>query len=111
MTELVPANILDLRSWKLTLPTGAPLAPTEIKQPALSTYQDANFHRYGTSVLFRAGVNGFNQPGSKYPRCELREMTPDGKSGASWSPAVGRHTMTITQRILSLPTKKPEVVA
>jgi hypothetical protein len=38
-------------------------------------------------------------------------MTPDGKSGASWSPVVGRHTLTITQQISKLPTRKPEVVA
>jgi hypothetical protein len=85
--------------------------PTEIKQPALSSYQDENFQRVGTAVRFRASVSGINQVGSKYPRCELREMTADGKSGASWSPVVGRHTLTITQQINKLPTKKPEVVA
>lgn len=106
-----PANILDLRTWKVTLPTGAPLVPTEIKQPALSTYQDQNFSRVGTGVRFTAPVAGFNQPGSKYPRCELREMDSTGKVGASWSPSVGRHTMTLTQQINKLPVKKPEVVA
>lgn len=115
---IYPANILGLGAWKLTLPTGVPGAtpgapgvPTEIKQPALATYQDENFQRVGTGVRFRAAVSGINQQGSKYPRCELREMTPDGKGLASWSPAVGRHTLTITQQIQRLPVKKPEVVA
>lgn len=115
---IVPANILDLRAWKLTLPTGTPGSapvqpgvPTEIKQPALSTYTDDNFARVGTGVRFRASVSGINQNGSKYPRCELREMNGDGKTNASWSPAVGRHTLTITQQVNKLPTKKPEVVA
>jgi hypothetical protein len=85
--------------------------PTEIKQPALSAYADADFARVGTAVRFRASVSGINPQGSKYPRCELREMTPDAKTGAAWSPAVGRHTLTITQQIQKLPTKKPEVVA
>jgi hypothetical protein len=115
---ITPANVLDLRAWKLTLPTGSPGPapglpgiPREIKQPDLSTYQDENFTRVGTGVRFRASVSGINQVGSKYPRCELREMTPDGKTGAAWSPVVGRHTMTITQQINRLPTKKAEVVA
>ena len=113
-----PANILDLRTWKVTLPTGTPGPapgqpgiPTEIKQPDLSTYADSNFVVYGTGVRFRASVSGINQSGSKYPRCELREMTANGVGLASWSPAIGRHTMGITQQINKLPTKKPEVVA
>lgn len=115
---IVPANILSLTGWKLTLPTGTPGpapgqpgVPTEIKQPALSSYQDSNFQRVGTGVRFIAPVSGINQVGSKYPRCELREMTADGKTGAAWSPAFGRHTMTITQQVNKLPFKKPEVVA
>lgn len=115
---IYPANILDLRAWKLTLPTGSPGPapglpgiPREIKQPDLATYTDQNFQRVGTGVRFTAPVAGVNQVGSKYARCELREMTPDGKTGAAWSPASGRHTLTITQQINKLPVKKPEVVA
>jgi hypothetical protein len=115
---IYPANILSLTGWKLTLPTGSPGPapglpgiPREIKQPDLSTYADDNFQRVGTGVRFRASVSGVNQVGSKYPRCELREMTPDGKGLASWSPTVGRHTLTITHQVNRLPTAKPEVVA
>jgi hypothetical protein len=114
---IVPASILDLRAWKLTLPTGSPGPapglpgiPTEIRQPQLSTYTDESFARVGTGVRFRAPVNGVNQVGSKYPRCELREMNADG-TAASWSPTYGRHTLTITQQIQRLPVKKPELVA
>jgi hypothetical protein len=34
-----PAQVLNLANWKLTLPTGQPESPTEIKQPALATFK------------------------------------------------------------------------
>jgi hypothetical protein len=36
-------------------------------------------------VTFTAPVNGTTTSGSKYPRSELREMTNNGLSNASWS--------------------------
>lgn len=112
-----PGDVLDLRTWKITLPTGSPGPapglpgiPREIKQPQLSTYSDASFNTRGSAVVFRAAVNGINQAGSKYPRCELREMNHDG-TAAAWSPASGRHAMALTQQVVALPKAKPEVVA
>lgn len=105
-----PANVLDLNRWKLTLPTGPFPTPTEIRQPALATYTDPNFTLRGSAVQFRAGVSGTTQTGSKYPRCELREMDGNGLNPASWSPSFGRHTLSLLEQVTQLPTKKPEVV-
>jgi len=103
----VPGQILDLSIWKVSLPTSGHF--TEITQPALATHSDPDF-RAVCAVQFTAPVAGSIQPGSNYPRSELREMNRDG-SPASWSTAAGRHTMEITQRITHLPRVKPELVA
>lgn len=113
---IYPANILNLNPFKLTLPTGlfANLpqngVPDEIHQPELSSYTDEYFYRKGSGVIFHAPVGGIVQSGSKYPRCELREMSLDGSQLASWSPSVGRHTMTLVQQVIALPKNKPEAV-
>lgn len=113
---LVPANILNLNNFKLTLPTGVITSPpqsgvpTEIHQQELTSYSDPYFYRRGSGVIFNTPVGGVVQKGSKYPRTELREMLSEGQTLASWSPSVGRHTMTLVQQVLNLPLVKPEVV-
>jgi hypothetical protein len=62
-------------------------------------------------VQFRAAVNGVTTSGSGYPRSELREMTDNGSTTASWSATDGTHTMTIDEAITNLPADKPQVVA
>lgn len=109
-----PAQVLDLSSWKLTLPTGDDEDPTEITQPELATYKDPPWFMSNadcTGVQFRAAVNGVTTSGSDYPRSELREMTPDGSDEAAWSADSGTHTMVIDEAITHLPNDKPEVVA
>ncbi len=111
-----PSDILDLQSWKVTLPQDTDHAgnPDEITQPELDGFtSDAYFTLNPTKdgVIFRAPVGGATTSGSGYPRSELREMTADGSSEASWNSAVGTHTMTIRQAITSTPTVKPHVVA
>jgi Alginate lyase len=111
---LYPAAFLDLANWKLTLPTGDPGSPTEIKQPALRTFSiDPYFHMNaaGTGVVFQAHAGGVTTSNSGYPRSELREMTNAGVDNAAWSTTSGTHTMTITQAITHLPVVKPHVVA
>lgn len=112
--ESLPSEILDLNPWKLTLPTGLPGKPTEIKQPALAGYQNpqwffVNEERDG--VRFRAPINGVTTSGSNYPRSELREMTGDGRGNASWSSTEGTHTLFLDQAITAVPQTKSEVVA
>jgi hypothetical protein len=113
----LPANILNLTNWKITLPIDGPDSGTtadEIKQPQLATYSiDPYFKNNSTNtgVLFRAHTGGATTSGSGYPRSELREMTSNGTVNAAWSSGSGTHTMEIDQAITHLPVVKPHIVA
>jgi Alginate lyase len=107
-----PSQILDLKSWKLTLPTGSAGSPKEIVQPALATFASTPWFQPTSdcaAVVFRSAVDGVTTKGSSYPRSELREMS-DGGSDAAWSSASGTHTMTVTESFNRLPQGKPELV-
>jgi hypothetical protein len=109
----VPADVLDLTNWKLTLPVGdEPDEADEVKQPDLATFQLDPYFRVeptGKGVAFRAQVSGATTSGSGYPRSELREMTDSGEDEASWSNESGDHVMTLTAAITATPKEKPEV--
>jgi poly(beta-D-mannuronate) lyase len=113
----LPADVLDLSSWKLTLPVGSgddEDEAEEIKQPDLATFSDDRFFTTtgdGSGVVFRAPAGGATTSGSGYPRSELREMDPGGGSEASWSNTSGTHVMTVKQAITKVPPSKAEVVA
>jgi poly(beta-D-mannuronate) lyase len=109
----IPAGIINLTNWKLTLPAGDDEA-AEITQPELTRFRDPRYFYVdpiGDGVVFRAPVGGATTGNSEYPRSELREMTAGGKKQASWSGESGTHVMTINQSITALPSGKPEVVA
>lgn len=109
-----PSEILNLTNWKLTIPTSSSGIALEIKQPSLSTYNlDPWFvvTPEADAVRFRAAVNGSTTSGSDYPRSELREMTGNGKTNASWSSSDGVHTMILDQAITAVPKIKRDVVA
>ena len=83
----VPAGIINLTNWKLTLPTGDD-EPVEVTQPELTQFRDPRYFHVdpvGDGVVFRAPVGGATTGNSEYPRSELREMTASGKKQASWS--------------------------
>jgi Alginate lyase/F5/8 type C domain len=108
-----PAQVLDLRAWKIQLPIGAEESPDEVKQPQLATYKvDPWFVPTANcdGVRFRSAVNGVTTGGSNYPRSELREMNADGSDEAAWSSTDGTHTMTIDQTVTHLPNDKPHMV-
>lgn len=108
-----PAQVLDLREWKIQLPTGEAESPDEVKQPELATFQvDPWFVTDSAcdSVRFRSAVNGVTTGGSNYPRSELREMTNNGTENAAWSSTSGTHTMTIDQTVTRLPNDKQHLV-
>ena len=112
----LPAQLLDLSRWKLTLPVETPHAgnPDEIRQPELASFALEPYFGLTAAkdgVLFRAPVEGATTSGSGYPRAELREMTADGSDEASWSTTVGVHTLEIRQAITHLPEVKAHVVA
>lgn len=106
----VPGDVLDLRGWYLTLPTGEPEDPDTVHQPDLAAYSGPHFRLDDarTGVVFSANAGGATTEGSRYPRSELREM--DGTEKAAWSNRTGRHTLTVRQAVLALPLVKPEVV-
>jgi hypothetical protein len=111
-----PADVLDLRSWKLTLPIGTseePTDPEEILQPDLTNFAIAPWFRPTSDcagVAFRAPIDAPTTSGSKYPRSELREMTVDGRERASWSSTSGTHTLTVVEAFTGLPQGKPHLV-
>ncbi|MFV2103671.1 polysaccharide lyase family 7 protein [Micromonospora sp. LOL_024] len=108
-----PAQQLNLKNWKVTLPTGSSGSPTEIKQPALATFSTNPAFMVNaacTGVQFRSPVNGVTTSGSSYARSELREMTNNGTANASWSATSGTHTLTVRLAFNKLPNTKPHVV-
>lgn len=110
----MPSQLLDLKSWKLTLPTGDDESPDEIKQPELATYSNVDWFRLNdakTAVIFRAPVNGVTTSGSGYPRSELREMEPDGKTRSSWTSSIGTHTMVLEEAVTAVPSVKKQIVS
>lgn len=113
--QTLPADRLDLSCWKITIPIDADdnQKPDEIKQPDLAAFSNERcfFVDPATGgVLFRCWAGGATTPNSKYPRCELREMTADGRANASWATNQGTHTMTLRAQINQLPPAKPHVV-
>lgn len=106
-----PAQVLDLRNWKIQLPIGGDEDPDEVKQPSLATYRVDPWFVVDDAcggVRFRAAVNGVTTSGSNYPRSELREM--NGTANAAWSSNSGTHAMTIDQTVTRLPNDKPHLV-
>ena len=101
-----PSDVLDLRDWKLTLPTGSAQEEKDLVGYTAPPYFALSADRAG--VVFRCPVGGSTTSGSSYPRTELREM--DGTSEAAWSSTEGTHTLTATVAITHLPVAKPQVV-
>jgi alginate lyase len=107
----IPADLLDLSNWKLTLPTGAAGRPEEVLAGKLSKFANEFFQVNDSrdGVVFMAKVGGVTTKNSHYPRSELREMQ-DGEN-AAWSNPGGTHTLDVREAILAVPEVKPEVVA
>ena len=99
-----PSQVLGLATWKLNLPT----SNQQVTQPALAGFSDDAF-RVVEAVQFTVTCGDEPQPGSKFPRSELREMNTDG-SNASWSTTSGVHRLDLTQRITHLPAVQPKLV-
>jgi poly(beta-D-mannuronate) lyase len=113
----VPGQMLDLSHWKLTIPVASSTSTEaeEIRQPQLASFQDRNCFFFDTKqkgVVFRAPCGGATTKGSKFPRCELRELYGDGKdSSAVWgTDDTARHVLTATLAITHLPDHKKHVV-
>lgn len=110
---LYPADVLNLRPWKLTLPVAKDGQVVEVRQPELAAY--INDRYFGltddkTGVRFCVWHGGATTSGSANPRSELREMTADGSDEASWSFKSGHHTMEIVGQVNRLTKVRPYVV-
>lgn len=106
-------EVLDLRSWKITLPIGNdPNKATEVKQPALATYSIDPYFQLDptkTAVLMRAIAGGARTTtGTAYSRSELREMTSDGSASAAWDCAADNRGMYIEQVLTKTTTHKAD---
>ena len=113
----LPSRVLDLSQWKLTVPatSGDSKVALEIHQPQLATFQDPScfyVDRKRGGVVFRAACGAVTTKGSKYPRCELRELYGTGKdSSAVWSTDdTQEHVLTATLAFTHLPTNKSQAV-
>lgn len=106
----VPADLLDLGDWYLTLPTGEEGDPDDVYPPDLGSFDTSWFQLNDDrdGVVFRANAGGVTTENSNYPRSELREMI-DGEP-ASWSNETGTHTLSVRQAVTKLPEVKPHVV-
>jgi hypothetical protein len=120
-TVTMPGQVaaVNLLPWKLTLPvnTSHSGAPDEILQPELSTFIDPlNFFvdtatdDHSNVVVFHARVNGYTTSNTSNPRSELREMSADGTTQASWGINDGKlHTLgPYVIAAQSLPTTAPK---
>lgn len=132
-----PADVLDLKNWKLTLPVGREDEvdrAAEIRQPCLAKacydpgkkmYDNPAFKEPYSSeyfrliddrkgVVLRAPVDGVTTSGSDNARTELRELFEADDEGkeveASWSNEDGVHTMELDAAITATPAKYPSVV-
>lgn len=112
-----PSQILNLSSWKITLPIND---AQEIFTPTLYDYSiepwfKAVKDKDGWAVQFRANHGGSTTGGSNNPRSELREMLKNyhyqnSKSYVAWSNTKGTHTMWIKQKVTHLTYVKPHTV-
>ena len=109
--SLLPGRLLDLKNWKLTLPSGRRGKPEEIHGPDLSSFTNQFFrlNEAENGVVFTANAGGVTTSGSSYPRSELREM--NGTEKAAWESTAGTHTLDVCEAITKTPTAKPEVVS
>lgn len=116
MADPLPADVLSLEQWKLTLPfdTERPGDPDEVLPEELAKFEEAAcfyVSESGDAVVFRADCDGEQTESSKYPRSELREMELNGEDEASWSTKGSDvHAMEIELAITNQPAVKPHVV-
>lgn len=90
--------MIDLNTWNLTLPVGA---PTVIETPALAAgYQDRYFQHLNGKLYFVSPVTGATTKNAKYARSELRETKRNGELN-NWTYPKAHHYLraglTMTQ--------------
>lgn len=108
------ASKIDLRNWKLTLPVDANGRrigkPREVMPVDLSGGFRNEFFSMDQkgNIIFSCPADGVTTEGTKYPRCELREMLDPADDSVNWQ-FTGTHILRARCRILNL-TSEPKVV-
>ncbi|MEW1877580.1 polysaccharide lyase family 7 protein [Pseudarthrobacter phenanthrenivorans] len=109
-----PASVLNLDNWKLSVPvvSNSDGHPSEILQPELRHYSSKylSVAPGRKEVIFQTPAQSAIQPGSEFPRTELREMTDGGQQEAKWSTRTGTHQLVVEQAVTALPTTTPDVI-
>jgi hypothetical protein len=116
-----PAEVLNLKNWKLTLPIKPDEhVPTkkngdayEVFQDALDTFADKRCFSVtddGKGVVLTVHHGGLATQGSENPRCELREMKNNGKDERNWDGTEGTHTLVVEGQVNRVTTSKKTVV-
>lgn len=111
--DVTPGQLIDLKNWYLTLPTGRPKDPDCIFQPRLESFIHPKFffvNQKKNAVVCIAHCGAVTTKSSRYGRSELRECTNGGKDKAAWDTDQGEHTMTYTASVEKLPVAKPSVI-
>ena len=114
--DKLPSEHLDLSCWMLTMPIDTPYegTPDEIEHPEFARFSDSRYffvNESGDGVVFRAPCGGVSTKGSKFPRCELREMTKAGTKRAAWSNDDKQsHTLNVKLAITKTPPVKNHLV-
>ncbi|MFJ5963027.1 polysaccharide lyase family 7 protein [Pseudarthrobacter oxydans] len=109
-----PSSVINLGNWKLSIPVmdSSDEHPLEIRQPELNEHSSQYMFVAGgkKEVVFQTPTHSAVQPGSEYPRTELREMTEGGQAKAKWSNTDSIHELVVEQAVTVLPSTKPSVV-
>jgi hypothetical protein len=116
-----PADVLDLRNWKITLPvkpekgvkTKKNGETFEVLQPELKDFQDKRCFFVtddGTGVVFKVHHGGLVTSTSGNPRCELREMEKNSTKAHDWDGSKGTHTLVVEGQVNRLTAKTKTVV-
>ncbi|MDE2155922.1 MAG: polysaccharide lyase family 7 protein [Xanthomonadaceae bacterium] len=89
--SMQPSQYFDLSHWKLTLPVdadgGTSGVAAELQPSQLTGYSSEWFAMgaSGTTLDFKAPVDGATTSGSHYPRSELREMRDPDNDNVNWT--------------------------
>lgn len=105
------ASILTTETWNLTTPAKSLVKknrPHTVEFPELKTFEDQYFKLTAEGLVLAVPVDGYTTPGSKYSRCEFRELDSN-KSLASWKTSSGFHRMEVITKVEKTPENKPHI--
>ncbi|AHL34422.1 alginate lyase [Pseudomonas brassicacearum] len=94
--------MIDLSSWNLTIPEGAPAKV--IETPRLVKGYSDKYFRSGNTLFFWAPVTGSTTSKSEFPRSELRETYRDGRL-RNWTYPEAEHRLSASLIVNQMPSE------